>query len=156
MSELTTSRFLPYYSDMMNRITVCLFLFLTVGIVGGCATEKLAGGRVHVAVLTGGQVSVDGSKVGIATLGKKLKSMGATPSTTIMISIPKTATSATLSDVTRSLASAGFQQIIFTKPVEVEATVSDTTSTNPATTAPAKSSKSKTSTLQKPVRSGTL
>lgn len=118
----------------------------------------------HVTILSNGMAFVDGNTVAIAQLGKKMKSLGAKGDTTIYVAVPADVSQSTIANVTRSLASAGFPKIVFTKPVERSATVSDTsTSSQSATTTttippakPTKSTKTKTSTAQKPVRSGTL
>jgi len=140
----------------MNTIFRWTCLLTAACCLSGCAaSSNLPGAPLHIAILSDGVASVDGRRVEIPKLGKKLKSLGATANTTLYIAVPADVSSAVLTDVTRTLASAGFPKIIFTKPVEKTATVSD----KPTPATPVKSTKpakAKTPTSQKPLRSGTL
>ena len=139
---------------LFARSVVTLFLLLELA---GCATGKLAGSTVHIALLPDGRVSVDGNKVEIAKVGKRLTAMGATSTTAIVVSVPNTVSNGTRNDLFKNLMSAGFQRVSLATPVKVEATVSNPNSPTPAAPAvPAGSSRSRTSTSQRPVRSGTL
>ena len=121
--------------------------------LAGCVTSSPLG-TAHVTILSDGRASVDGSKVEIAKLGRKLKSLGATPDTKIIVGVPSNTPKATLTGISRTLAVEGFTHVAFRTPVEATAAVSDGASKQPATPAPPIMPKSPKA--QKPVRSETL
>jgi len=69
-----------------------------------------------VTVSDRGVVRLNNKPLLLKTLPEKLRSIGATPRTQIMVSVPSGASYRTIVDVTEALASSGYTRVVFTKP----------------------------------------
>ena len=149
-----------YYSDMIKHIRRGSLGLVLAFVVAGCATtpHKVAPQETfHIAIISGGWANVRGDKVEIPKLGKTLASIGVARGTAIIISVPKNVTEAAMSDVAKRLATAGFKKVAFTKPVELETSVSNSLPQEQTpTTTPVRSSAPNGTSSKKPVRSETL
>jgi len=91
----------------------------------GCASTASSQNRkIHVAINSSGSISVEGTPCRLSALVKKLKSLGASPQTSIAISVPASGSDALMRELTRELASAGFTHFVFMKPREIDASSS--------------------------------
>lgn len=89
----------------------------------GCAsTGSARTGTVDVALVSAGEVIVDGERLPVDRLPRKLKRMGARSATPIRIEIPEQMPMRVVSSVTTSLARAGFRRVLFRRPRQTEIT----------------------------------
>jgi biopolymer transport protein ExbD len=91
----------------------------------GCASTASSQNRkIHIVINSSGSISIEGTPCRLSAVAKKLKSLGASPQTSIAISVPASGGDAVMRDLTRELASAGFTHFVFMKPREIDASVS--------------------------------
>ena len=104
---------------LVMMVMVALHAFCLAGLVGcqGCGTTGAQGTKtVHVSVLSGGALSVNGRVVSEKDLAHKIKATGARSNTAIEVSIPVGAPQAVMVSITRQLRKAGYTKILFVRP----------------------------------------
>jgi len=102
---------------MWKSIATALCL---LAIATGCATTRLTG-EVEIQLINASSVSIGDKIVGIADVPGELKAMGAGPETAIHITVPRNMPHATLQQVLKPLASAGFRKLVFVTERHAEA-----------------------------------
>ena len=124
----------------MRRMGAAAGSLLAVLLLSGCATQREpAGGdydTIRLSMLSSGSIMLDGIPVLPQQLGRKLKRMGATPSTCIKIAVPDNAPKAALSELTVQLATAGFRRILFVRPRHADASLGEDVPMVPPTPSP--------------------
>jgi hypothetical protein len=117
-----------------RRSTLAILLLLTTTLQV-CAAADSATRYQHVTLTNNNMFVVDGASVPLAKLTARLKSVGATPETAILVAVPDGTPQSTLNAVAGKLKSDGFGRMVFTKPRHATATVADQPGPQPTTTA---------------------
>lgn len=106
------------------RIAGCIAM-LALAWTAGCASSGHGIGpdnTIHLA-LTGSGVEIDGRLFSLDKLSGQLKRMGANPTTSVVIAVPRSTTQQQLAALDRQVRSAGVIRIIFKKPTHAASTV---------------------------------
>jgi biopolymer transport protein ExbD len=99
------------------RVLVLMVILASAGAIGCDPTSEPAGDRaIQVTVLPEGSLLVEGRKMTVRELPDRLKSMRIPSKTPIKVEVEENTPMATISEITRSLASAGYGKIVFTRP----------------------------------------
>ena len=129
MSPITWER----EKDKMNihlRKLIGTLLVLWFGIaalicVPAVTSAKDSETTLQAMVSSDEQLTFEGKVVKPKELPAKLKSAGAKPDTMIRILIQKNTPEATIKNISRALANAGFRKFVFTQPKQAEVTIKD-------------------------------
>ena len=104
--------------------SACAVVLLAASLAGGCAAPHAGqSGPVQVSLVSSREVVVAGSRVPLSRLPRKLKAMGARSATPIQVAIPENTPMQVVSNVTTSLARAGFRRVLFRRPRQTEVRV---------------------------------
>ena len=108
----------------MKAVLPFVMVVAIAATVVGCATSAANRPKtVTIEVAPDGAVMLDGQKVLLNQLPRKLKRKGATRETGIVVNIPEQAHYTTLKSVTETLATAGYARVMFAKPRHASADV---------------------------------
>ena len=105
-----------------RAITISIALAVSLVLLAGCGTMSSKPRRTVKVTLTSSRtVTVDGQTIPTMQLTRKLKSLGATGRTGIIVAVPENTPPLALKSITSQLASAGFNRIAFSKPTRAQA-----------------------------------
>lgn len=106
-------------SFLMHKIIICLAAVMIFS--AGCtASRSFPNNTVQVVVSMNQNITLEGKIVDVKKLPARLKSLGATPETTIRILIQKNTTKELMTQISSALATEGFRRIFFTMPKQIE------------------------------------
>jgi biopolymer transport protein ExbD len=86
----------------------------------GCATTGSGAKSVEIAVSRSNELSIKGRPVNVNDLARKLKSMGATARTRIVVAVQEDTSAEAMTVITKTLGSEGFRRVVFKRPKQVE------------------------------------
>jgi len=104
---------------MLPAAVTCLIMAMPLS--QGCnGSRSFPDNTIQVVVSIDQRITLEGRAVEIKKLPARLKSIGATPDTTIRILVQKNTSKELMTRISSALATAGFQRILFTQPKQVE------------------------------------
>jgi biopolymer transport protein ExbD len=119
----------------MRQIIPCLMLALAISMTG-CATTPAVSDHssdsIALTLTASGTILLNGRETPPDRLAKRLRSAGATLDTPISIDIAADTPLASVSEITRRLASAGYRKILFKRPKHTAVSSQTTRSVAPA------------------------
>lgn len=119
MTTIVSTRILHHlgFSQTVRRCArIALIVAAGFALQGCMSAFGPAPEEMTLNLLSEGTITVKGFPVALTELPRKLKALGAAEGTEIIIMLPEQYSPKTCSDITSTLASAGFKRILFSKP----------------------------------------
>jgi biopolymer transport protein ExbD len=98
---------------LLSFVAMCMFF-------SGCASMGSAAKSVEISVTRSNELRINGRPVNVGKLGRKLRSMGATARTQIVVLAPEDMSEEARTVITNALGTEGFRRVIFKGPKQVK------------------------------------